>query len=73
MTAVKLCIQVLMEVVDSGAKNMEICVVRSNGVKHFMKEHKIDAIVKEIESKIEESKKKIHPRKLMILCKILHI
>lgn len=58
MTVVKLCIQVLMEVVDNGAKNMEICVVRSNGIRNFMRQHDINAIVKEVELEIEESKKK---------------
>jgi 20S proteasome subunit alpha 4 len=58
VAAVKLCIQVLMEVVDSGAKNMEICVIRNNGVRNFMREHEIDAIVKEVELEVEESKKK---------------
>lgn len=57
-SAVKLCIQVLMEVVDSGAKNMEICVFRCNGIRHFMAEYEIDVIVKEIETEMEENKKK---------------
>lgn len=58
--AVKLSIQALLEVVDSGAKNMEICIVRrgeTGGVKFMMKESDIDKIVKEIEAEIEEGKK----------------
>merc|ERR1712232_389986 len=58
--AVKLSIQALLEVVDSGAKNMEICIVRrgeTGGVKFMMKESHIDKIVKEIEAEIEEGKK----------------
>ena len=55
-TAVKLAVQALLEVVDSGAKNMEICVVKADG-KIVMDESAVDEIVKEIESEIEESKK----------------
>lgn len=54
--AVKLGVQALLEVVDSGAKNMEICVVKQDG-KIIMEESKVDEIVKEIEVEIEESKK----------------
>lgn len=53
---VKLAIQVLLEVVDSGAKNMEICVLKKGDVKVTMKDEDIDAIVKEIEEEAEESK-----------------
>lgn len=53
---VKLAIQVLLEVVDSGSKNMEICVVRKGDVRETMKDEDIDAIVKEIEDEAEESK-----------------
>lgn len=56
--AVKLSIQALLEVVDSGAKNMEICVVKAGGVKHMMDEKEISVIVKEIEAEIEEGKQK---------------
>jgi|EP01083_Nonionella_stella_P026781 20S proteasome subunit alpha 4 len=54
--AVKLGVQALLEVVDSGAKNMEICVVREDG-KVIMEEADVDLVVKEIEAEIEESKK----------------
>merc|ERR1712008_287486 len=55
--AVKLSIQALLEVVDSGAKNMEICVVRTGGVKHTMDEDEVNLVVKEIEEEVEEGKK----------------
>lgn len=55
--AVKLSIKALLEVVDSGAKNMEICVVKSGG-KQMMDENDISAIVKEIEAEVEEAKQK---------------
>jgi len=47
---VRLAVQALMEVVDSGAKTMEICVVRSGGVKHMITETEIDTLVTEIEA-----------------------
>lgn len=55
--AVKLSIQALLEVVDSGAKNMEICVVRRGGVRHTMGEDEVNLVVKEIEDEIEDGKK----------------
>ena len=56
--AVKMGVQALLEVVDSGAKNMEICIIRQGNVKEFMEESDIDAVVKEIEAEIEEGKQK---------------
>jgi 20S proteasome subunit alpha 4 len=56
--AVKMGVQALLEVVDSGAKNMEICVIRQGNAKQFMEESDIDAVVKEIEAEIEEGKQK---------------
>jgi len=55
--AVKLSIQALLEVVDSGAKNMEICVVRRGGIKHTMEEDEVNLVVKEIEEEVDEGKK----------------
>lgn len=54
--AVKLGIQALLEVVDSGAKNMEICVVRQEG-KVVLPEEEVEKVVKAIEAEIEEGKK----------------
>lgn len=54
--AVRMGVQALLEVVDSGAKNMEICVVRAGGVKSVMAEADVDAIVKDIEKEAEEGK-----------------
>jgi 20S proteasome subunit alpha 4 len=56
--AVRIGIQALLEVVDSGAKNMEICVVRPGGGKVILDENDVDAIVKEIEAEAEEGKTK---------------
>jgi len=59
--AVRIGVQALLEVVDSGAKNMEICVVRLGGGKEIMAEKDVDAIVKEIEAEAEEGKTKASP------------
>ena len=56
--AVRISVQALLEVVDSGAKNMEICVVRSGGGKSILEEKDVEAIVKEIEAEAEEGKTK---------------
>jgi len=56
--AIRIGIQALLEVVDSGAKNMEICVVRPGGGKAILDENDVDAIVKEIEAEAEEGKTK---------------
>mmetsp|Transcript_25663 Transcript_25663/g.37926 ORF Transcript_25663/g.37926 Transcript_25663/m.37926 type:complete len:255 (-) Transcript_25663:3421-4185(-) len=53
---VRLAVQALLEVVDSGAKTMEICVVRRGGKKEMMEEDAIETIVKEIESEQEEKR-----------------
>uniref|UniRef100_A0A6U2BRH1 Proteasome subunit alpha type n=1 Tax=Pseudictyota dubia TaxID=2749911 RepID=A0A6U2BRH1_9STRA len=54
---IKLGIRALLEVVDSGAKNMEICVVRAGGKREMMEESGVDKIVKEIEEEAEEGKR----------------
>lgn len=54
--AVRMGVQALLEVVDSGAKNMEICVVRAGGMKSIMEEKELDEIVKDIEREAEEGK-----------------
>merc|ERR1712238_463728 len=53
---VRLAVQALLEVVDSGAKNMEICVVRSAKARVMMDESEIAVIVEEIELESEEAK-----------------
>lgn len=55
-SCIRLAVQVLLEVVDSGAKNMEICVVRSDNVKNIVPEDDIDVVVKSIEAEVEEGK-----------------
>ena len=50
----KLAIQALLEVVDSGAKTMELCVMKEGGTIVNMDEAQVDAIVKEIEAEQQE-------------------
>lgn len=51
----RLAIQSLLEVVDSGAKTMELCVVRRGGKKEMIKEETIEEVIKEIESERPEA------------------
>lgn len=55
-SAIRLAVQTLLEVVDSGAVNMEICVVRAGGVSSIVPEADVDVVVKSIEAEAEESK-----------------
>eukprot|EP00978_Attheya_sp_CCMP212_P008679 scaffold20416_cov51-Attheya_sp.AAC.3 len=57
-TCVRLSVQALLEVVDSGAKNMEVCIVREGDVMHMMEEAEVDVVVKGIEATAEEGKSK---------------
>jgi 20S proteasome subunit alpha 4 len=47
---IRLAITALLEVVDSGAKTMELCVVRSGGKKEMILESVVEGVVKEIEA-----------------------
>jgi 20S proteasome subunit alpha 4 len=49
----RLAISALLEVVDSGAQTMEICVVRTGGKSAMLPEADIDRVVKEIEAEQE--------------------
>ena len=50
--AKKLAIRSLMEVVESGAKNIEITLVQANGVS-IMTEEELSALVQEVEEEKE--------------------
>jgi len=52
---VRLAVQALLEVVDSGAKTMEVCVVRLGGVKEMLSEAAVQVVVKEIEAEQQEA------------------
>lgn len=53
--SVKLAVQALLEVVDSGAKNMEVCVVRKDETV-FLEESVLDEVVKQIEEETGDKK-----------------
>lgn len=52
---VQLAIAALLEVVDSGAQTMEICVVRAGGKKEMLTEAAMEAVVKKIEAEQKDS------------------
>ena len=54
---VRLAVQALLEVVDSGAKTMEICVIQRGGTKLNVTEAEVDTIVKAIESEQQDEKR----------------
>merc|ERR1712183_538461 len=54
---VRLAVQALLEVVDSGAKTMQVCVIRQGGLKVMLEESEIQEHVDEIEASTEEEKR----------------
>jgi len=54
---VRLAVQALLEVVDSGAKTMQVCVIREGGIKEMLNETAIQEHVDEIEASMEEEKR----------------
>ncbi|CAM9556346.1 unnamed protein product [Hapterophycus canaliculatus] len=54
--AKKLCMKALLEVVDSGAKNMEIAIVRFGQPNEMMTEEMMQAVAAELEAEAEEAK-----------------
>lgn len=53
---VRMAVQALLEVVDSGAKTMEICVIREGGTKEMLKEESLQVVVEEIEAEQQAEK-----------------
>jgi len=53
---VRLAVQALLEVVDSGAKTMEVCVVKVDGVKDMLPESALTTLVEEIEAEQQAEK-----------------
>eukprot|EP00605_Chrysophyceae_sp_TOSAG23-4_P000581 GSChrysophyteH1.ASY1.ANO1.658.1 assembled CDS len=51
-------IYTLLEVVDSGAKNMEVAIMRRNEPVHMVKEDDLAEIIADIEKEVEEAKAK---------------
>lgn len=48
--AVQLAVQALLEVVDSGAQTMQVCVVRTGGKREMLSEEGIQSVVQQIEA-----------------------
>ena len=55
--SIRLTIKALMEVVDSGSKNMEIAVMVHGSPVKILEEAELDRIIKDIERELEEAKK----------------
>lgn len=55
--ALRLTVKALLEVVDSGAKNMEIAVLRPGETVSMVTEDELQAIISDIEREQEEAKK----------------
>jgi 20S proteasome subunit alpha 4 len=55
---VRTTVKALLEVVDSGAKNMEIAIMRFNQPVNMVKESDLEAIIADIEKEAEEAKNK---------------
>jgi 20S proteasome subunit alpha 4 len=53
--AINLSIKALLEVVDSGAKNIEVAVIRKDGTV-FISEERLTETIKQIETEKEEAK-----------------
>jgi len=53
--ALKLTVKALLEVVDSGSKNMEVVVVRRSGLE-TLGDEALTAVVTEVEAEQEEAK-----------------
>jgi hypothetical protein len=51
----------LLEVVDSGAKTMQLCVIRAGGVKEMLQEEDIQSHVNDIEASMDDDKKRPVP------------
>jgi 20S proteasome subunit alpha 4 len=50
----RLAVQSLLEVVDSGAKTMELCILRKGGKKEMLSEAIIEGVIREIEAEAQE-------------------
>mmetsp|Transcript_16874 Transcript_16874/g.24751 ORF Transcript_16874/g.24751 Transcript_16874/m.24751 type:complete len:252 (-) Transcript_16874:207-962(-) len=61
--ATKLAVKALLEVVDSGAKNMEVVVIRRETPNMVLSEERLAAVVTEIEAEAEESKSGVPEQK----------
>jgi 20S proteasome subunit alpha 4 len=56
--AVRLAVKALLEVVDSGSKNMEVAIMRRGSPVVMMAEDALQTVIEEIEKEIEAAKAK---------------
>jgi 20S proteasome subunit alpha 4 len=56
-SSVRLAVRALLEVVDSGARNMEVAVVRWDEPAAAIPEAQLAAVIAELEQEAEEAKK----------------
>lgn len=56
--AVRLAVKALLEVVDSGSKNMEVAIMRRGSAVVMMPEETLAAVISDIEREVEEAKAK---------------
>jgi len=54
--ATKLTVKALLEVVDSGSKNMELVVIRRGEPAATMSDESVQAVVDQVEAEMEEAK-----------------
>ena len=54
--ALKLTVKTLLEVVDSGSKNMELVVVKQSGATAPLSEEELQSVTEEVEKEVEEAK-----------------
>lgn len=57
--SVRLTVKALLEVVDSGAKNMEIAVLKFGEPVKMLAEEQLQSIINDIEKEKEEAKKTV--------------
>lgn len=55
---VRMAVKALLEVVDSGSKNMEVAIMRRGAAVFMVPEEKLQAVITEIEKEAEEAKAK---------------
>jgi 20S proteasome subunit alpha 4 len=54
---VRLAVKALLEVVDSGSKNMEVAILKVGQPMKVLPEEELQAIISDIEREVEEAKK----------------
>ena len=56
--AVRLAVKALLEVVDSGSKNMEVAIMRRGAAVFMVPEEALQTVITDIEREVEEAKAK---------------